>query len=566
MRSLQRCWRWTLLLAVLVFSQAVPAPACAQATDKGKDQKPEVKPKEPVRYAFEMRNKPWSGSNGMLEWLADIGKLPVIVIRRVPGTFTFASPKTPDGKPKLYTLPEIIDILNESLATQQYLLLRKKDSIGLILTDEPLDKVGIPRLTLAELDERGNTELAEVVLQLKTLDPEKIAKEAKALLGPFGKVTPLPKGELLLRDQAGSLRQAVKAIKELDAKGKKQSSGNGKARNLAFVVWTDEEPAPARAQARDKDQPPVVKPKGPERFTFKMRDRPWIGEGGVLERLAEITRLPIITLHKPKGTFTYDPPPGPDGKQRRFTLPEIIDLLNEKLSKQEYLLVRKEYSITLIATDQPIYDDKARPHYSTLEELEALGKTELAAHILQLKTLDAEQFAHTARKMLGRFGNVVTLPKSNKLFLRDQAGSLLQAVKAISELDAKGGKPSTKADNPPNKEPVTPPGPPLLQRIEVPAGNAEALAQAASLGPFKASATLRVIALDATTLLVYASPEEQVKIAKFISGYRPGAKNLEKKVQPVGPTKSGLAVPPPSFDTRLEGPGYHRRVCINLQR
>ena len=86
------------------------------------------------------------------------------------------------------------------------------------------------------------------------------------------------------------------------------------------------------------------------------------------------------------------------------------------------------------------------------------------------------------------------------------------------------------------------------------------------MGPFKATASLSITALDSTTLLVYANPVEQFKIAKFVAAYKPGAKNPEKKLEPVGPDKSGAVGSSPSCNARLVGYGYQRKACTNLQR
>jgi len=212
MKRLRHCWRWGLVLAALVFCQAAPPSASAQEKpgDKGKE-------KEQERFAFEFRAKPWTGTNGVLEWLSDKTKLPVVTVHKPSGTVNYISPKTEDGKPAYKTIPEIIDILNDLLAEQQFILFRKTASITLLRTDQPFPEVDIPRLTVDELESRGRTELASVVLKLQSLDAEAFANEAKGLLGYFGKVTALPTGQMLvLRDQVGTLRAAIKVINELD--------------------------------------------------------------------------------------------------------------------------------------------------------------------------------------------------------------------------------------------------------------------------------------------------------------------------------------------------------------
>src|SRR6516164_6425379 len=64
------------------------------------------------RISFEMRDKPWLGEKGVLEWLSDQTGLPVSISSAKPtGTLTFINPHA-GGPPKQYSLAEVIDILN----------------------------------------------------------------------------------------------------------------------------------------------------------------------------------------------------------------------------------------------------------------------------------------------------------------------------------------------------------------------------------------------------------------------------------------------------------------------
>src|SRR5262249_47423735 len=65
---------------------------------------------EPLKtYSFEMQNKPWQQ---VIQWLADITGLKYSGTRYPTGTFNFYNPKK-----KQYTIPEIIDTINEGLLT-----------------------------------------------------------------------------------------------------------------------------------------------------------------------------------------------------------------------------------------------------------------------------------------------------------------------------------------------------------------------------------------------------------------------------------------------------------------
>src|SRR4051812_36495467 len=77
-----------------------------------------VKPPERERYAFEMRNKPWSA---VIEWLCDHAGVPFVGHVMPTGTFTFINPRV-GGESRKYTIAEVIDIVNDGLLPQRYLL------------------------------------------------------------------------------------------------------------------------------------------------------------------------------------------------------------------------------------------------------------------------------------------------------------------------------------------------------------------------------------------------------------------------------------------------------------
>jgi RNA polymerase sigma factor (sigma-70 family) len=172
-------------------------------------------------YSLEMRNKPWAT---VFEWLSDQTGKPVITPFKPTGTFTFVGP--PGGK---YTLPEVIDILNEALsssATQRYELIDRGLTFTLIPADEMPDSSLLPEVPAAELERRGKTELVRVVLKLNNVSASDLAPDVRKLLGPFGQAVPLEKFNwLILTDKAGNLRRVVRMVQELEAQEAKKRGG-----------------------------------------------------------------------------------------------------------------------------------------------------------------------------------------------------------------------------------------------------------------------------------------------------------------------------------------------------
>src|SRR5207248_10334368 len=169
----------------------------AQLPPAGKTTAPAPQPEKKI--TFEMRDKPWIGSQGaVLEWLSDQAGMPVSTSSAKPtGTLTFILP-TENGKPKQYALPEIIDILNDELLKQNLILIRRKKTFTVEAADKPVDPAALPQITAEELSQYGNTELVSVIFPLLSLVADDFAAEIKPMLGPFGKVDALAKPNKLV--------------------------------------------------------------------------------------------------------------------------------------------------------------------------------------------------------------------------------------------------------------------------------------------------------------------------------------------------------------------------------
>src|SRR4051794_41035012 len=134
MTNLRHCRRWSLVLAVLACSQAVPPVARAQAGDE--DNKPALKSRGPERFPFYLSDRPWRGKFGVLAWLSKQAKLPIVADYQPDGHLGHIQSEDKNGKSILYTLPEIIDLLNDELTrTHFFLLMRTPTSIKLLATN-----------------------------------------------------------------------------------------------------------------------------------------------------------------------------------------------------------------------------------------------------------------------------------------------------------------------------------------------------------------------------------------------------------------------------------------------
>ena len=60
---------------------------------------------------------------------------------------------------------------------------------------------------------------------------------------------------------------------------------------------------------------------------------------------------------KPTGSVTLQPP-----KDRKFTMGEVVDLLNEAMIQQRFILVRRQVSFTIPLDDVVSFDFSKLPH------------------------------------------------------------------------------------------------------------------------------------------------------------------------------------------------------------
>jgi general secretion pathway protein D len=217
MLQLKRCLGLGFLLATLGLLGFSTAHA-QQGGDP--DKKDAGKPKEtPLRtYTFEFANAPWSE---VLSWLSDVTGQAVVTVIRPPGTFTFIPPKVAPGSKdsKKYTVPEIIDVLNEALLVPKFMIVRRTTTIGVYAADEPLDPSLFRTVSLQELTgpELAKTEMVRLIYNLKWLIAENFAGSVKKMMGPFSQVVPIEEAnKLILIDSVVNLRTVVQSIKEIE--------------------------------------------------------------------------------------------------------------------------------------------------------------------------------------------------------------------------------------------------------------------------------------------------------------------------------------------------------------
>ncbi len=522
-----------------------------------------MKPAPEKKFSFKMQDVSW---DEVLKWYEKEFDLTSVSNVKPTGKFTFTPPK-PDMQ---YTIGEITDILNEALAGQKMLLSRRQVSFTILPTDQKVDLSFVPRIDISELPSRGKTELVQVLIHLRQLEPSDVAPEVKKMLTPFGAISVI-KNYLVVVDTAGNVSRIVDVLRACEKGERDPAPAKGKDPQFdprfQSPKNTDEKPAPG-------------KPAPEKKFSFQMKDVPWYD---VLEWYAKTSGLTPIYNVVPTGKFTFTPPK-PD---MQYTLGEITDIINEAMASQKYMLFRRQVSFTVLPTDEKL--ELGPLLRFELSDLPRLGKTEVVQVLIPLTNLAVEDVAPEVKKMLTPYGAVSSLQKTNTLVVVDTAGNIRRIVETLEACDKEKsdrgdslshqcrwkkaqevadklkealadkdpGKASSKAQisvdekkntviitappdklaqakkfiedfdkqkNPGDKLYVTPE--PEIRKYPVPAGTAEAIAKTL----LAKDPTLKVIAMPTSNeILVYATPEEHFALLALLKTCTEPEKKPEPK-------------------------------------
>src|SRR5262249_27062593 len=134
-----------------------------------------------------------------------------------------------------------------------------------------------------------------------------------------------------------------------------------------------------------------------------------------------------------------------------YTIPELVDLINGQLkaNKKPCLLIRGKHEFQLIPYEPNKPIDLTNLPRLTPEELDQHGDTELAIMEIPLRTVAAEDFVKELStgginrgKILGPLGQVLAVPGTNHLVIRDTVQSLkniVQIVRNAEEAEKQSG-------------------------------------------------------------------------------------------------------------------------------
>ena len=119
-------------------------------------------------------------------------------------------------------------------------MLRSEAALMIYPADAAIPDDLIPLISVAELSNRGKTELVEVTLTLKgSLNAEDFAPQAKRLLGDFARVTPLEAtNQLIIRAPVGNILRHLETLTGRDVQGVVAKTGPGDETEISAKNWS----------------------------------------------------------------------------------------------------------------------------------------------------------------------------------------------------------------------------------------------------------------------------------------------------------------------------------------
>jgi type II secretory pathway component GspD/PulD (secretin) len=191
-----------------------------------------------------------------------------------------------------------------------------------------------------------------------------------------------------------------------------------------------------------KDGAPAKQAPGekPKTFAFDYRDAPW---EQVLNFLADNCRMPVVGSQRPQGSFTFVSP-----ANMRYTIPQIVDILNSRLIAQKMLIIREPDKFVVLSTDANANELEMQPLLRVqIDDLEVdkpydqqkYGRSELAQVNFKLNSLSPDEAETNLAANKSPFGKMAKIPRANSILVSDTVNNLRRMKKLLDEIDGSGG-------------------------------------------------------------------------------------------------------------------------------
>ncbi|MBN9522791.1 hypothetical protein J0H58_30445, partial [bacterium] len=199
---------------------------------------------------------------------------------------------------------------------------------------------------------------------------------------------------------------------------------------LEFQRVVAQQPATPPADKGDVKAAPKAEPE--KTISVNFESAPW---QEVLDWYAKETGLILVTTIRPTGSVTIKP-----GPNRKFTLSEVTDLLNEAMIPQKFLIIRYQTSFTVWPADEPL--PPTRLPRIDQSELSRRGKTEIVlCNVGPFKAISApEVMPEVGQMVTPGFGKAILLTNANAIQIMDMAGNIARIQKTLEEYEKGGGQ------------------------------------------------------------------------------------------------------------------------------
>ncbi len=170
-------------------------------------------PIDEVRLEINFQGEPW---DNVLNWLATQADMAMQSDVFPPGSFTYRD------RSRGYTVGETMDIMNASMLSTGYTLVRRGRLMKCIDLEQELSKEVIKEFaefvkTPEELAKRGDFEPVRYLFSLSRLDPDASKAEIESMLSILGSVASLPSaGQIAVTDTAGNVRAIAAMLKRAE--------------------------------------------------------------------------------------------------------------------------------------------------------------------------------------------------------------------------------------------------------------------------------------------------------------------------------------------------------------
>jgi hypothetical protein len=192
----------------------------ADTLAKADAKKPEAPvPATPKKLSLQMKDQPWEK---VLEWYGEAAGLKPLYTVKLSGTFSH----TPPTAETRYTVAEVTDLLNDALAKQKLLLIRRPASFSVVSTEDQPQQLWslVQRIERTDLPDWGRTEMVQVMIGLRHVAAEDIMPQIQKMVTPLGAATWLPKQSnfVIVVDRVENIRRIAQFIADAEAaEGKK---------------------------------------------------------------------------------------------------------------------------------------------------------------------------------------------------------------------------------------------------------------------------------------------------------------------------------------------------------